>query len=183
MVEDLCMHIADLLENSLRAGAKHILVRLSLHRGELTLEVADDGAGMDGDLLKRATDPFFTTKVGGKGIGLGIPLLLQTVEELGGSLEVTSRPGEGTRVVARIPWYHPDRPPLGDLAGTLVPIILTSPRVEFRLVLEGNEHRVELDTGRMAKEQEGSSLDIGALERLQRAIEEAMDKVGFKEGT
>ncbi|RLE29561.1 ATP-binding protein [Candidatus Acetothermia bacterium] len=182
MVEDLSMHIADLLENSFRAGAKHVELRLSLLRGTLRLEVDDDGSGMDGDLLRKAADPFFTTKRHGKRIGLGLPLFLQTVEELGGTLEVSTRPGGGTRVRAEIPWHHPDRPPLGDLAETVVPIILTSPGVEFRIVLEGNGERIELDTERLKEELGISCLTPEAMGPLMRMVREAMDRVGLKEG-
>lgn len=178
MVEDLCMHIADLLENSLRAGAKHVTLRLALDRGFLTLEVADDGAGMDREVLRRSVDPFFTTKGHGKGIGLGVPLLLQTVEELGGTVEISSRPGGGTKVVARIPWHHPDRPPLGDLAGTVVPIILTSPGVVFRIILEGNGKSLEVDTGKLPGISPPRPETLG---HLARAINEAAEQVGIKE--
>lgn len=181
MVEDLCMHIADLLENSLRAGAERVELKLSRERGTLRLEVEDDGAGMDGELLRRAADPFFTTKGHGKGIGLGLPLFLQTVEELGGTLEVSTRPGGGTRVRAEIPWHHPDRPPLGDLAETVVPIILTSPGVEFRIVLEGNGERIEIDTERLKEELGIPCLTSEAMGSLMRMVREAMDRAGFKE--
>ncbi|HID08638.1 TPA: histidine kinase, partial [Candidatus Micrarchaeota archaeon] len=46
MVEDLSMHVADLLENSLRAGARNIELLFERRRNELRLEVTDDGAGM-----------------------------------------------------------------------------------------------------------------------------------------
>lgn len=183
MVEDLCMHIADLLENSLRAGATRIGLELSLERGILRLRVEDDGAGMDPVHLRRAADPFFTTKGEGGGVGLGIPLLLQTVEELGGKATISSRPGGGTRVEVEIPWYHPDRPPLGDLAGTLVPIILTSPGVGFRIVLKGNGREVEIDVERLRRELgvgDGVSADL--MEVLERTIAEAVRSTGLKEG-
>lgn len=100
------------------------------------------------------------------------------MEELGGAVEIASRPGGGTRVIARIPWDHPDRPPLGDLADTLVPIILTSPGVAFQIVLEGNGNRVELTTEGL----NDPSPTAEALGRLQQAITEAVDAVGLKEG-
>ncbi|MGY4707836.1 ATP-binding protein [Candidatus Bipolaricaulota sp. J31] len=178
------MHIADLLENSLRAGAKRIELRLALERGTFRLEVEDDGMGMEPELLRKSVDPFFTTKERGEGVGLGIPLLLQTVEELGGTAEISTRPGGGTRVEVELPWHHPDRPPLGDLAETLVPIILTSPGVDFRIVLQGNGREVEIDVTRLREELgEGPRADAGMLELLERTIADAVRTVGLKEGS
>lgn len=56
-----------------------------------------------------------------------------------------SAPGRGTRVEARGPWDHPDRPPLDDLPGTLIPLIATSP-VEFRLLFRDDQDPWRLDT-------------------------------------
>lgn len=135
MIDDLSLHIADLLLNALRAGARHIGLRLEKGAGELVLEVVDDGKGMTESELERALDPFFTTKGDPQGVGLGLALVKQTAEELAGELVVDSAPGRGTKVRLSIPYSHPDRPPVGDFAGTLAPLILANPGVEFTIVL------------------------------------------------
>jgi PAS domain S-box-containing protein len=60
------------------------------------LSVTDTGAGMDAETLKRATEPFFTTKGPGKGTGLGLPMVHGLAEQFGGRFDLHSRIGEGT---------------------------------------------------------------------------------------
>ena len=60
-------------------------------------EVADDGAGMDRETLKRIFEPFFTTKPEGKGTGLGLPAVHAILERQGGGVTVESTPGRGSR--------------------------------------------------------------------------------------
>jgi len=145
VIADLAMHIADLVENALRARAREVRVVVRRSGEHLYLEVADDGGGMDPHTLQRACDPFFSTKPGAK-VGLGLPLLKQTAEALGGTCGLESSPGLGTRVWVNLPWGHPDRPPLGDLVGTLVPLVVTSPGVEFTVELGDDQSTWILST-------------------------------------
>jgi two-component system cell cycle sensor histidine kinase/response regulator CckA len=66
------------------------------------IEVADDGPGLSPELKDKIFEPFFTTK-GDLGTGLGLPMVLGTVEQHGGSVEVDSELGQGTRFVLRLP--------------------------------------------------------------------------------
>lgn len=131
-MEDLSLHILDIVENALRAGAHSVMIRLTQSEREdrLVLEVIDDGEGMDEETRSRSLDPFFTTKAG-KRIGLGLPLLAQTAEEAGGRLEVESAPGKGTRVRAMFRLSHIDRKPLGNIEETLRCLRATHPEVCF----------------------------------------------------
>jgi len=132
-MEDVSLHILDIVENALRAGARSVLVRLTEGKREdrLILEVIDDGEGMDEETKRRALDPFFTTK-GGKRVGLGLPFLAQAAEEAGGRLEVKSAPGKGTTVIATFGLSHIDRKPLGNIEETLYCLKATHPDVCFR---------------------------------------------------
>ncbi|HWT13145.1 MAG TPA: response regulator [Allosphingosinicella sp.] len=67
------------------------------------LEVRDNGEGMTAEVLKRATEPFFTTKASGSGTGLGLSQVYGTVQQSGGSLAIASEPGKGTIVTLRLP--------------------------------------------------------------------------------
>jgi len=182
MIEDLSMHVADLVENALRAGAKHIRVALGRKGGALILEVTDDGQGMDPLETEKAMDPFYTTKDRPVKVGLGLPLLRQTAEELRGRLDTSSQPGRGTRVRLELPWDHPDRPPIGDLAGTLIPLIVTSQGVEFTLVLADDQRTWELDT-REVRDHLGELplTHPEVLSFLERYVREGMEYVGLKE--
>jgi len=132
-MEDVSLHMLDIAENALRAGAKNIFIRLSVGKREdrLVLEVTDDGEGMNDETRRRSLDPFFTTKRGRR-VGLGLPLLAQAAEEAGGTLEVQSSPGKGTKVIATFGLSHIDRRPLGDIEQTLQCLKATHPEVCFR---------------------------------------------------
>jgi two-component system, cell cycle sensor histidine kinase and response regulator CckA len=67
------------------------------------VEVSDDGVGMDDETVARAFEPLFTTKGGSRGSGLGLPTVQAFVEQLGGAVNVTSRPGQGTTVTMLLP--------------------------------------------------------------------------------
>ena len=119
-MEDLSLHILDIMENSIRAGARTVSLRLSADEAGdlLILEVADDGEGMTEEARRRALDPFFTTKER-KRFGLGLPLLAQAAEATGGGVTVESRPARGTRVRATFHPDHVDMKPLGEVGKTV----------------------------------------------------------------
>ncbi len=131
-MEDVSLHILDIVENALRAGAKNVVIRMAQGKREdrLVLEVTDDGEGMDEETRRRSLEPFFTTKPG-KRVGLGLPLLAQAAEEAGGRVEVHSAPGKGTKVIAIFGLSHIDRRPLGNIAATLQCLKATHPDVCF----------------------------------------------------
>jgi len=81
------------------------LIRIStgLEMGELVLRVEDNGKGMNESTLKQIFNPFFTTKRAKGGTGLGLPIAYRIIEEHGGKISVSSRPGEGTVFTIRIP--------------------------------------------------------------------------------
>jgi PAS domain S-box-containing protein len=62
----------------------------------VVVSVADNGVGMDGDLVKRIFEPFFTTKPVGKGTGLGLSMVYGAAHQNGGFVKVDSEPGSGT---------------------------------------------------------------------------------------
>jgi PAS domain S-box-containing protein len=96
------MILLNLLNNSLDACQKggRIFVSLKLHNNNLTLCVTDNGRGMPSETLRKATEPFFTTKNGGSGIGLA--LVQEIVSKSGGSLTIWSQESQGTRVTIEL---------------------------------------------------------------------------------
>lgn len=131
-MQELSLHLLDLLENSVRAGARTILVSLEedTARDRLVLTVEDDGPGF-GEPPERVLDPFFTTKQG-KRTGLGLSLLRAAAEQTGGRLTLGRSPLGGARVAAELRLGHVDRMPLGDLPGTLFAVACTHPELELR---------------------------------------------------
>lgn len=68
--------------------------------------VIDTGHGMDAETLRRATEPFYSTKGVGKGTGLGLSMVHGLAVQSGGGLHITSAPGEGTTVTMWLPVTH-----------------------------------------------------------------------------
>jgi two-component system sensor histidine kinase RegB len=101
----LAQALRNLLTNALDAGGPHDVVELSIGAAgaELWFEVSDRGSGMPADVLARATEPFFTTKPRGRGMGLGLFLAESVADQLGGRLVLDSRPGCGTRARLVLP--------------------------------------------------------------------------------
>ncbi len=131
-MEELALHILDIAENSIAASASVVEVCVSedARADLLTIEVLDDGNGMAPETLGRAADPFFTTK-DGRRIGLGVPMFAQAAKEADGELNVESRPGGGTRIVATFRHSHLDRMPLGGLRETMAVLVCAHPGIDF----------------------------------------------------
>ncbi|MGV3624903.1 MAG: sensor histidine kinase [Archangium sp.] len=92
----------------LAPGSQHCVeVTTRSENGMAILTVADSGAGIPEDIRQRIFEPFFTTKPVGVGVGLGLSLCAMVMEQLGGTVQVDSRVGEGTRFTLRIPMVRP----------------------------------------------------------------------------
>jgi hypothetical protein len=132
-MEDLSLHMLDIMENSLDARAQRIEVRIDDDPDNelLTLEIQDDGKGMDAQTLKNATNPFFTTRKT-RSVGLGLSMLSESARATGGEMTVESSPGKGTRVRAIFQSGHIDMKPLGDVPQTLLTLIIGHPEIELR---------------------------------------------------
>jgi anti-sigma regulatory factor (Ser/Thr protein kinase) len=146
-VEDLSLHILDIAENAVAAGARRVNVRITEDETKdvVVIEIEDDGKGMTREELKKATDPFFTTKTGKK-VGLGLALFSQAAKECDGKLDVQSQPGRGTLVKATFKRTHIDRKPIGDMAQTLSALIGGNPGVRFTYSYCKGETKHTLDT-------------------------------------
>ncbi len=72
----------------------------------VTISISDTGIGIPGDTLDKIFDPFFTTKVVGEGTGLGLSICHKIAEEHGGTIDVESEIGKGTRFIIKLPAGH-----------------------------------------------------------------------------
>jgi len=150
-MQDLSLHILDLVDNCLRAEATRVTVEIREDRAgdKLYIDIVDNGRGMDRPTLERVLDPFFTTKAV-KAVGLGLPLFAQAARESGGSLRLDSAPGRGTAVHAVFGLSHPDRRPLGDVEGTIQMLQAAHPEIElvYNHTTSGEEVAHETETRR-----------------------------------
>jgi signal transduction histidine kinase len=85
-------------------------VKTLRQKNDLVLEVTDTGTGMDIKVVTRIFEPFYTTKVKGKGTGLGLAYVAAIVRRAGGDITVTSTPGTGTTFTVRLPRARPANP-------------------------------------------------------------------------
>lgn len=162
-MEDLSLHVLDIVENSIRAGAKKIEIRIheDLKADCLEIEIQDDGAGMDVSTMEKALDPFFTTKSVRK-VGLGLSLFREAARAAGGDMIIQSQPGRGTNVKATFQHSHIDRKPLGDMSKTLTTLVIANPEVRFRYLHEKNGEEQRFDSGQPGAESGGSPDNITA---------------------
>lgn len=101
VVLNLCLNARDAVAEVARPR-----VRISLsptREGDAVLVIEDNGRGMSAETLRRAGEPFFTTKAVGRGTGLGLATAFHTLKESGGSWQVDSKPGAGATFTLRIP--------------------------------------------------------------------------------
>jgi len=131
-MKELSLHILDIVQNSISAEASkiEILIEENISENQYVISITDNGKGMDDEMLKMVTDPFFTTRTTRK-IGVGISLFKQNAEQTGGNLTIESTVGKGTNVKAIFGYDHLDRPVLGDMAGTMTLLIGANPQIRF----------------------------------------------------
>ena len=160
-MEDLSLHILDIAENSIDAGAGRIdiTIRDSESEDALVIRIRDNGKGMDEEIMRRIEDPFFTTKTV-RNFGLGIPLLVQAVGECNGAFSIDSKKGEGTALVARFQRSHIDRKPMGDLGSTMMVLIGGHPEIDFTLTYERDDSTYTLDTSEIKRGLEGVPINL-----------------------
>ncbi|MEO0107058.1 MAG: ATP-binding protein [candidate division WOR-3 bacterium] len=125
-MQDLSLHILDIVENSIDAGATKIEIMIdeNLKKNLLKIMIKDNGKGMDKKTLKKVLDPFYTTKTVRR-VGLGLSLFAQSVREAEGNIEIKSKKGKGTVVNAVLTYNHIDRKPMGNMCDTIMALIGT----------------------------------------------------------
>ena len=136
--------VKELVENAIDAGADQITIEIK-GGGVRYIRITDNGCGMAPEAVRRAFDPFYTTRTTRR-TGLGLPFLLQSAEGCGGSAAIRSVLGKGTCVRALFMTDHPDSPPAGDLAETLMQIMAGNPGTAFTLTLRCGTKAAGLST-------------------------------------
>ncbi len=146
-MEDLSLHILDVVENSVAAGASkvEILIDENISENLLVIEIKDDGRGMSEEILKKVLDPFYTTRTTRR-VGMGLSLLAQASEESNGEFNIDSKVGEGTKVKATFQYDHIDRKPMGDLKSTFIALLTSYPEINFVYIHKDAEGTDILDS-------------------------------------
>ncbi|MFW6381752.1 MAG: ATP-binding protein [Bacillota bacterium] len=159
-MKELSLHILDIMQNSLAAGADciELTIRENRQQDQLIIEIRDNGRGMDRDQQQQVTDPFVTSRQT-REVGLGLPLLSEAARRCGGELKLESTPGEGTRVEAWFQYNHIDRAPLGDMPGTIVSLLAVNPELELVYRHYLNQRQFVFKTSEIRQELEGVALN------------------------
>jgi len=150
-MKELSLNILDITENSTKAGAKNILIKIEENAQTLTITVSDDGCGMTPEFLSQVTNPFTTTRTTRK-VGLGIPLFKLACEQTGGTFTIESKhvslhpECHGTTTSALFYKNHLDFTPLGDIISTMITLIQGHPDVDFEFIHSNEKSSVSLDT-------------------------------------
>ncbi|MBF0531412.1 MAG: sensor histidine kinase [Deltaproteobacteria bacterium] len=177
---ELSLHILDVVENGLTAGAS--LIEIELDKDEnldlLTISVIDNGRGIAIEDLPKVVDPFYTTRTT-RNVGLGLPLLKQSAEQTGGSFRIESQVGQGTTLFAQFHLSHLDRAPLGDMQGTLMSLIVGRPDVDFIYRQKNGNDEFILDTREIKEALDGMSMsDPEVINFLRKNIAEGLAELG-----
>lgn len=150
MMTEIALNILDAAENSVRAGADYIEIDVAADTEKDMLEVSirDNGCGMSEEQVRKAKDPFFTTRTIRR-VGLGLPFFEQAAKGTGGSLKIISREGEGTTVKAVFGLSHIDRMPLGDINSTIYTLAVFNEGIDFHYRYAYDDREFVLDTKEM----------------------------------
>lgn len=146
-MNNISMHILDIVQNSISAKANliEIYIHEKIKQNVLIVTVKDNGTGMDEEFLVQVTDPYTTSRTTRK-VGLGIPLLEHSAKQSNGYIKVYSEKGTGTIIQATFQHDHIDRPPLGDLSGTIVLLVAANPEIDFKYIHHLNNNKYEFST-------------------------------------
>ena len=163
-MKDLSMHIIDIVQNSIEAGATAIklLITEDTSKDEFTIEIADNGRGMDEETIAKVIDPFFTTRKTRR-IGLGVPLLKAAAERCDGRLALDSSPGKGTHVTALFRHSHIDRAPLGNIIDAVINLVVGSPELDFFFCHKINGQEITFDAKELREQLEDVPLNNPAV--------------------
>ena len=181
-MEDLSLHILDIVENAVSAKAKRIdiLVIEEPKEDRFVIEIKDNGIGMDEEASQKAVDPFFTTRTSRR-VGLGLSLLAQAAEDAGGTLRIESNLGKGTRVTATFRYHHIDRKPLGNMVETMMTLLLGNPELDISYThkKEGGSYTL---SSQWLKEQfqDRSLTNPEVIQWVERHLKEGLKQIGVQ---
>ncbi|MBR7187623.1 MAG: sensor histidine kinase [Clostridia bacterium] len=178
-MKEIALHLLDIVQNSVKAGAVHVDIRFSLGEdGALVMTVKDDGCGMSPEFVARVRSPFVTTRTTRK-VGLGIPLLMQNAMQSGGRVDIESQLGEGTTITAVFMTRSIDCLPLGDLASTMATIIMGSPDApEFSLHCDSPAGEMDFSTEQIRAVMDGVSLaEPAVVQWIQESLQEEIEPI------
>ncbi len=134
MMQDVAMHLLEIVMNSISAKATDIDITIEENHTNniLLLQVVDNGCGMSDDIKKKVIDPFVTSRKTRK-IGLGLSFFKGLCDVCNGSFHLESEVGVGTTIEATLQLDHWDLPPLGNIGELMMFAISNNDSINYRL--------------------------------------------------
>lgn len=104
-VDSICQALRGLIQNALDActAPSKVSLKIDIQGDRWRWQIVDSGEGMQPSVLNRISEPFFTTKAPGHGMGLGLFLAKNVILRLDGEIDIQSEPGIGTTVTVKLP--------------------------------------------------------------------------------
>ncbi|WP_105617995.1 ATP-binding protein [Vallitalea okinawensis] len=158
-MKELSLHLLDIAMNSVRGEATKIdidvMEKPSINIFEFSIK--DNGKGIDKEMLHQIKNPFTTSRTTRK-VGLGISLMDSTCKLCDGTFDISSEQGVGTKVVATLAYNHIDRPPLGDIATSLMGLFASYDQILFKYKHSYEDNTFLLDLDEIKKVLDGMPL-------------------------
>ena len=146
-MRDISLHLLDLAQNSIKAGATLVEMTVAIDEtGIMTFALCDNGCGMDENMTNNVQNPFVTSRTERK-VGLGIPLFAQNARLSGGDVQIMSQPNIGTTLIATFDSKQIDCLPTGDLAQTVYSLVVMNPEApDFLIICKTPKGAMTFDT-------------------------------------
>lgn len=180
-MKELSLHVYDLMENSIAANATliEVTIHCSVKDNIYDFTIKDNGKGMSQEFLSKVTDPWTTTRKTRK-VGIGLPLIKMNTETAGGGMKIESKPGKGTVLNFWFQNNHLDRPPMGDLTGTIVILCSQYKDIHFIFKYITDTGEYIFDTDEIKEFLDGMSMqDVSIMKYLKEMIQENLEEIGY----
>lgn len=177
------MHVYDLMENSTAANSTEVQLTIkdSLKDNIYAFTIVDNGKGMTPEFMAKVTDPYTTSRTTRK-VGLGLPLIKMNTENCGGGMKLQSEVGKGTRLDFWFQHNHWDRPPMGDLAGTIVMLCAAHQDIHivYRHITDDGEF--VFDTNEIKEALDGMDMnDVKVFNWLKEMVQENLEEIHYND--
>ncbi|MBN1541655.1 ATP-binding protein [candidate division KSB1 bacterium] len=155
-MRELSLHILDIVTNAIEAEATRVIIdiRESQQEDDLRIRIRDNGRGMPEEMVRQVSDPFVTTRTT-RPVGMGISLTKQATLMSKGTFDLKSTLGKGTELCMRFRLNCLNRVPLGDMAETVINLIIGTPDLHLCYQHRTDKGRFCFDSywvlGRMAE--------------------------------
>ena len=180
-MKELAMHVYDLMENSTAANSTEVklTIRDSLKDNIYAFTIEDNGKGMTPEFMAKVTDPYTTSRTTRK-VGLGLPLIKMNTENCGGGMKLQSEVGKGTRLDFWFQHNHWDRPPMGDIAGTIVMLCAAHEDIHIIYKHITDEGEFVFDTDEIHEALDGMSMnDVKVMGWLKDMVQEKLEAIHY----